>query len=1204
MSNRISCVRTFGNRVYRSYVNRSISTGYELSGLVASSATVTIAQDAYGNITQKSTSYSGGHRAIETATFTNNVSSWMIGMPRTLTVASTRAGKPTLTKSTEYHYDSSLVRLTHEITEPRGGNARRNEIRYGYDAFGNQTVRTVVAHDGAAVRSRTTRKAYDGTGRFALSETNAVGHVTRRTYDGRTGNVLTMTDANGIRSTSTYDVFGRKLTEAVPGQGTTSFIYRRYRSRHFAYSVQTVKAGTPSKIVYYDILDRERNSAIIDFYGRWVWKQTAYDSKGQAYAVSQPYLTSNDTPRWTIRYHDAIGRVYRMIGPDGRSTYMYHDRLNVRTRNPNGQNTTEQRDVFGNLVATTDHYGKVTRYDYDSHNKMTSLSDASGYRRTMTYDVLGRKLSLQDPDTGRTSYAFNGFGELIRETTARGHTTRHYYDALGRRVRRVEPEGTTTWSFDSGRAARGRLYQMSAPGGFVETHGYDAYGREVSTSYRDPARTLTISNVFDGYGRVTETRYPTGLRVRHLYSSHGYLSQVRDASTNALYWWAKARDLRGLLTQEQFGNGRISTYTFEAHRELMTRVYTAGVQDLRFSWDGIGNLQWRQDAPRRLVERFTYDALNRLRTTKVDGRATVSMTYDAIGNLRTRSDVGTLRYAEGTAGAHAATSVVNSSGRVIRRQSYDASGNMTVNGSTRISYTSYQKPWRIQSGTRRIDFKYGGDRNRQEQRTYSGSTLTEYRRYIGTLYERVQRGASVEHLHYIKAAERVVAIKRTGSTNDVRYLHRDHLGSVQTITRQNGTVAEVLSYDAWGKRRNAGTWTPATRSSSYHRGFTGHEHLSIGSLVHMNGRIYDPTLGRFLSADPMVQDGDGQQLNRYSYVLNNPVSFTDPSGFFFKKLFKAIGKVFKKIWKPLVAIVVGVVTGGLAVGLLGLAAGTLGAAVVSGAVGGFFSTATSALLNGASLGQALKAGLTGAVFGAISGAVMHGIKIGLDRVLRRFLQPRSDLYYVYRGADGRYVFERINQVKGPNLFVNGILNGRAGAPNQLVGQYGWYAFNGQPFTLFHNPSQGFFRDILESAYGLLIGPTPQAQNLANLLSSAPGISNVIAHSQGGIILRNALNLVAANNGSLAGLTVTFVGAAVHEGTAWSAVRAVNANWGGFFVHPGDIVPTVIGMNGNPYSILRSLLTPWKWNLNHHTISYHPYIYGTGGAPFGKLFGLN
>ena len=134
--------------------------------------------------------------------------------------------------------------------------------------------------------------------------------------------------------------------------------------------------------------------------------------------------------------------------------------------------------------------------------------------------------------------------------------------------------------------------------------------------------------------------------------------------------------------------------------------------------------------------------------------------------------------------------------------------------------------------------------------------------------------------------------------------HYDHLGSIDCITNFGSTAVAwasdssgkpgEFSEDAWGQRRNPFTWSgaPVTTSNDANksddggadsltpRGFTGHEMLDDLGLVHMNGRIYDPLLGRFLSADVQVQfPGSLQSYNRYSYVRNNPLTVTDPSGF-------------------------------------------------------------------------------------------------------------------------------------------------------------------------------------------------------------------------------------------------------------------------------------------------------------------------------------
>jgi RHS repeat-associated protein len=135
-------------------------------------------------------------------------------------------------------------------------------------------------------------------------------------------------------------------------------------------------------------------------------------------------------------------------------------------------------------------------------------------------------------------------------------------------------------------------------------------------------------------------------------------------------------------------------------------------------------------------------------------------------------------------------------------------------------------------------------------------------------------------------------------TKEVRYLHRDHLGSITHITDNTGAVIEELAYDPHGKRRNALDWTDATTqifASETLPGFTGHEGLDSVGLIHMKGRVYDPGLGRFLSADPNVQSlQNTQALNRYSYVLNNPLSFTDPSGFFLRAVAESFLNLLKQ----------------------------------------------------------------------------------------------------------------------------------------------------------------------------------------------------------------------------------------------------------------------------------------------------------------------
>ena len=120
------------------------------------------------------------------------------------------------------------------------------------------------------------------------------------------------------------------------------------------------------------------------------------------------------------------------------------------------------------------------------------------------------------------------------------------------------------------------------------------------------------------------------------------------------------------------------------------------------------------------------------------------------------------------------------------------------------------------------------------------------------------------------------------TSQEVFYLHDDLLGSSDTVTNGSGAVVERIKYEPFGARRDpASLASPASVPHAVIRkGFTGHEPDDEFSLINMKGRMYDSTTGRFLSADPFVAaPAFGQSLNRYSYVLNSPLTYVDPSGF-------------------------------------------------------------------------------------------------------------------------------------------------------------------------------------------------------------------------------------------------------------------------------------------------------------------------------------
>ena len=186
-------------------------------------------------------------------------------------------------------------------------------------------------------------------------------------------------------------------------------------------------------------------------------------------------------------------------------------------------------------------------------------------------------------------------------------------------------------------------------------------------------------------------------------------------------------------------------------------------------------------------------------------------------------------------------------------------------------------------------FRYGPDRQRIQQvtRETGGATADQVTtRYFGGGVELVTQGRTTTCRYAVftpggRVAEIDVVSSYGETTRSTSYFASDHLGSVEAVTDEQGNVLEQLSYNAWGQRRNA-DWTPGkpARSTNVNRGYTDHEMLDWVGLVHMNGRVYDPVLARFLRADPVVSDPlSAQTYNGYSYVGNNPTSATDPSGY-------------------------------------------------------------------------------------------------------------------------------------------------------------------------------------------------------------------------------------------------------------------------------------------------------------------------------------
>jgi RHS repeat-associated protein len=262
--------------------------------------------------------------------------------------------------------------------------------------------------------------------------------------------------------------------------------------------------------------------------------------------------------------------------------------------------------------------------------------------------------------------------------------------------------------------------------------------------------------------------------------------------------------------------------------------------------------------------------------------------YDALGNITFNTHRGTYHY-EDPAHPMRVTKVSGGSLGTTRVYQYDAVGNQTVRPGAKVVYNERNLPARLlrPDGTTVTSFLYGPGGERLRKASSTGSITS-----VRGLYELHRNGASIEH-RLIVPGVAILSYRQSGSTvvpQSAHYPHTDHLGSTIAITADDdpgtglkATVKEVRSYDAFGLARNpdwkTGGYAGLAPALSV-QGFTGHNDDAELGLIDMKGRIYDPLLGRFLSADPLVSDpGATQPWHPYAYVDNNPLRDTDPSGY-------------------------------------------------------------------------------------------------------------------------------------------------------------------------------------------------------------------------------------------------------------------------------------------------------------------------------------
>ncbi|OEE67892.1 hypothetical protein A1OO_19335 [Enterovibrio norvegicus FF-33] len=401
------------------------------------------------------------------------------------------------------------------------------------------------------------------------------------------------------------------------------------------------------------------------------------------------------------------------------------------------------------------------------------------------------------------------------------------------------------------------------------------------------------------------------------------LAAANDDSTYLYYWQRRETDAWDHTLSETLGNGLVNTYHHNANTgrpdyiathkasQLFSKGvsgYTATGRNLRlieYKYDNHDNVTYRYDQFLGIRDAFEYDGLDRVTNNSVvldtpdkhlagnpDFNGPFAVQYDKLGNIKQRSEIGDYTYSGVQAGPHAVT---QANGLTYQ---YDDVGNMvsakavagTDNAMEReLEWNAFNKPTKITRNGKTVEFKYYANHSRYLKTNSDGVETF----YFDKTYERVKDTTTgeVQHKHFVYADGKLIALNtQTRDSEDklkdkqVRYLHYDALQSVDMITDGYGVVVERRSYNVWGKQRKVIWQEDSTTSVQLkiitNRGYTGHEQIEEVGLTHMNGRVYDEEVGRFISADPIVQAPFvTNSFNRYAYVWNNPLKYRDPSGF-------------------------------------------------------------------------------------------------------------------------------------------------------------------------------------------------------------------------------------------------------------------------------------------------------------------------------------
>jgi len=714
--------------------------------------------------------------------------------------------------------------------------------------------------------------------------TNPEGGETTFTYNA-SGQPLTVVDPNEHKTEFSYDLRGNQLTATDPLSHKTSFEYNS-RNHMTAKTLPGLKAESYERNALGDLLARTTPEGNKTKY--------VYDGNGMPTQITDPAENV-----WKISYN-AMERPTAYTDPLEQQTKVAYDGNLKPTKvtNRRGKETTYGYDLANQLTEVDRPEGGDWIFDYDNRGNRSSVIDPRENETTYEYDLLDRMTEADEPLGTSTEYGYDAGGELTSVTDPRENETTYEYDKLGRLVEVAQPlEKTTTYSYDAvgnpltkvtaagtleyGYDAANRLSSIKAGEATLRSFGYDAADRLTGAT---DAESHKIEIGYDNDSRVTSIKDGRGQSLTRAYNSRALLTKQVDGRGTLEYGYDKlgrmtsltdpqgkalsfAYDPEGGLTEIERPNGVTTTNVYDDAGRLAETTSedesSTVLEALEYGYDAAGNVLSRFDSRLEQETSFGYDPLNRLTAFNPPGEGATAYGYDTAGN-RVEAGATTYKY-------NALNQLTSASDGTT--YSYDSAGRMTgmenESEETTYEWDLFDHLAKAEGPTGTASYSFDALERLSERKSGKSTQVMHY----GDLTDRptYDTDGEGETIMSYMSGPRGLLEQRSGEATS--YPLADAHGDITAITGPTGNVESRQAYDPWGTQLSGPSlelgWLGAQQRRS--DGGTG--------LVQMGIRSYDPTLGAFLTEDPVLGHvGIGMTVDRYLYALNNPLNRYDLNG--------------------------------------------------------------------------------------------------------------------------------------------------------------------------------------------------------------------------------------------------------------------------------------------------------------------------------------